>query len=182
MYDFEDTLYDGQFDDSQIDKHELVDISESSLDDFDWFISPQEARGALNQVKASAESYNTDITRAATAGKISPSELEDWRGWYSAFSKYYVAVSDSTFGWRLIDSAGVMERAERFATDLGMWRQRFVHWTNERTTTATPTLARLTAQSGWGTWSIGLAVFGGIAALSLASRIVDIIDQGSKRY
>lgn len=103
---------------------ELGDILSRNI----W-VSPFDAKEALDTVHASAMSLDVDMRQAAQAGKLPPAELAEWQKWLKGFVDYYNSRVNSFAMWRLLDSKAVLTDAERLASDLTMWRQRFLHFT-----------------------------------------------------
>ena len=91
-----------------------------------FFITPGDARLALQRVGAAAKSLNTDMQ--AAAGTLPPGELSAWNQWYADFVSRYGELTGSLFDWRLIDSKGALEWAESNASDLSEWRSRYMHF------------------------------------------------------
>ena len=139
------------------------------LDD-DWFITPTDAREALEAVQKSAFSLNLDMQRAGAAGKLPPVELGEWNKWYSKWKEYYAETHGGGFlDWRLWNSTGVLAEAEQVATDLGAWRARYHHFTGQGATTGAPVRAKPGEHgSTWSTVVWGLTAVG---SLLLVSRV-----------
>lgn len=112
---------------------ELSDILSS-----DFWISPLEAKDALDAVRRSVYSLNLDMQTAAEAGTLPPNELVQWRNWAKDFDAYYQTHTQSFADWRLLRSTKVLAEAEQMATDLGAWRKRYEHFVQKRPTTAGP--------------------------------------------
>ena len=104
----------------------------------DFWISPSDAKAALDEVRKSVVSFDQDMKTALAAGRIDPAEVAQWDRWRGQFADYYRRVTESFMGWRLVDSTGVLTEAERMATDLGAWRARFQAKTKTAPTTAAP--------------------------------------------
>ncbi len=134
----------------------------------DFFITPQDAREALEAVQKSAFSLNVDMQRAGAAGKLPPVELAEWSGWYVKFTEYYQETHGGGFlDWRLWNSTGVLAEAEQMATDLGAWRARYRHFTGQSATTAAPVRKKPGDHgSTWSTVVWGLTAVGGLLLVS----------------
>lgn len=117
-------------------RHEGSELGDVLSDDF-W-ISPTDAREALDMVRRSAMAFNEDMKAGHAAGKVPPLEFVEWQKWLRQFDQYYRDRTDSFLGWRLLDSTGVLSEAEALATDLGAWRDRYEHYAGQRPATPPP--------------------------------------------
>ena len=157
---------------------ELQPLSDDDLEDVlseDFWISPREARDALDAVRRSVQSFDTDMRNAAAAGTIPAIEASEWAKWKRQFDEYYTKTVESFMGWRLLDSTGVLFEAERMATDLGAWRDRFTHFTNQKPAAGAPVRTHVGPTAGpWKGVLTGLALVG---AMGLAWRIYKDVTQ-----
>lgn len=135
----------------------------------DFWISPTDAREALDAVRRSVQSFDTDMRNAAAAGTIPPTEASEWAKWRRQFQEYYDKTVGSFGGWRLLDSTGVLFEAERMATDLGAWRDRYQHFTSQRP--ASPAPVRTHAGNTQGPWQGILTALAWVGGVGLAWRI-----------
>lgn len=135
----------------------------------DFWISPSDAKAALDEVRKSVVSFDTDMKAALAAGKIPPAEAAQWDKWRRQFASYYNRITDSFMGWRLVDSTGVLTEAERMATDLGAWRARFQAKTKTAPTTAAPVRTHVGPTQG--PLSSILTALATVGAVGLAWRI-----------
>lgn len=104
----------------------------------DFWISPSDAREALQVVQSSALSFDLDMKKAFSQGKVTQNEFSQWQKWKREFDEYYASVTDSFLGWRLINSTGVLAEAERMVADLDAWRTRYHTFTKEDPTIPGP--------------------------------------------
>jgi len=146
------------------DGYELGDILSE-----DFWISPDDARAALNEVRKSVVSFNQDVQNALAAGRIPPSEASEWAKWKRQFDAYYRRINESWMGWRLVDSTGVLTESERMATDLGAWRARYQAKTKQAPTTSAPVRTHVGPTQG--PLSSILTALATVGAVGLAWRI-----------
>lgn len=135
----------------------------------DFWISPRDAKEALDAVRRSVNSLNTDMVQATAAGTLPAGEAAEWAKWRRQFEQYYANTVNSFLGWRLLDSTGVLYEAERLATDLNAWRDRFTHFTSQRP--GSPSPVRTHAGTAQGPWSALLTGVAAVGAVALAWRI-----------
>lgn len=135
----------------------------------DFWISPNDAKEALAEVRKSVVSFDADMRNALAANTIPPTEAAEWARWKRQFDAYYRKITESFMGWRLADSTGVLLEAERMANDLGAWRQRFRALAKVEPTTPAPVRTHAGPTQGpVSSILTGLAVVG---AVGLAWRI-----------
>lgn len=130
------------------------------------YISPDDAREAMLEVRKSAFSLNRDFT---SSGKLPVDERDAWKKWYADFNEYYDGLVDSFAGWKFVDSSGVLQEAERLASDLGAWRSRYMHITGDKP--ATPAPVRLHVGGAMGGLSMFLKAAAVLGAVMLARNI-----------
>lgn len=135
----------------------------------DYWISPSDAREALDAVRRSVQSFDTDMRNAMAAGTIPPTESSEWAKWRRQFDEYYDSIAGSFAGWRLLDSTGVLFEAEKMATDLNAWRSRFTALTRQPTTAPGP--VRTHVGKTQGPWSATLTALAAVGVVGLAWRI-----------
>lgn len=135
----------------------------------DFWISPTDAKEALDAVLKSAQSLDMDMRNAVAGGSLPAAEGAEWAKWYRQLQAYYRTVTESFLGWRLVDSTGVLHHAEMMATDLGMWRQRFEAIAKTAPTTAPP--VRTHAGPVQGPMSAVLTGLAAVGAVGLIWRI-----------
>lgn len=146
---------------------EQDDLGEILSEDF-W-ISPSDAKQALDEVRKSVVSFNADMQNALANNTIPPTEAAEWARWKRQFDQYYSRITGSFMGWRLADSTGVLTEAERMANDLGAWRQRFRALAKVDPTTPAP--VRTHAGPTQGPMSSILTGLAFVGAVGLAWRI-----------
>ena len=135
----------------------------------DFWISPMDAKRALDEVRKSVVSFNLDVQRALAQGAVPPAEASEWATWKRQFDAYYRKVTESALGWRLVDSTGVLRESERMANDLGAWRARFRAITKTAPTTAPPVRTHVGPTQG--PMSSILTALATVGAVGLAWRI-----------
>lgn len=151
---------------------------DSSLEDIlseDFWISPSDAKKALDEVRKSVVSFDADMKTALATGTIDAAEAAQWDTWRRQFANYYRSVTESFMGWRLVDSTGVLTEAERMATDLGAWRARFQAKTKTAPTTAPPVRTHVGPTQG--PMSSILTALATVGAVGLAWRIYKDVAQ-----
>lgn len=141
----------------------------------DYWISPHDAREALDAVRRSVQSFDTDMRNAAAAGSVPAIESSEWAKWKRQFDAYYDKTVNSFMGWRLADSTGVLFEAERMATDLGAWRDRFTHFTGQKPAAGAPVRTHVGPSAG--PWSSVLTALAVVGAVGLAWRIYKDVTQ-----
>jgi len=104
----------------------------------DFWISPSDAKRALDEVRKSVVSLDLDMQREAAAGTIPQIEFNEWTRWRTTFDNYYQSHTTSFLGWRLLDSTSVLSQAEQYANDLNAWRARFASLVGRGPTTKGP--------------------------------------------
>lgn len=133
----------------------------------DFWISPLEAKDALDAVRRSVVSLDLDMQQAAQAGSIPADELAEWNAWKEQFDSYYNKHTQSFAGWRLLHATAVLEEAERMATDLGAWRQRYEFFAKRAPTTPAPVRTYAGDKSDPVSTAIAaVAVIGGVMVLA----------------
>ena len=120
----------------RIQRQEQSELSDILSTDF-W-ISPLEAKDALDAVRRSVVSLDIDMQRAFAEGKLPPDEIAEWNRYKRQFDNYYTTHTTSFADWRLLRSTAVLAEAEQQATDLGAWRQRYEHFAKVSPTTPSP--------------------------------------------
>ncbi len=130
------------------------------------FITPDDAREAMLEVRKSAFSLNRDFVGSK---KLPVDEAAAWRKWYADFNEYYDSLADSFAGWKFVDSSGVLQEAERLTSDLGAWRGRYQHITGDKP--ATPAPVRLNMGPSMGGLSLFLKAAAALGAVMLARNI-----------
>jgi len=135
----------------------------------DFWVSPNDAKEALAEVRKSVVSFDADMRNALANQTIPPTEATEWARWKRQFDAYYAKVNESFLGWRLLDSTGVLLEAERMANDLGAWRQRFLALA--KTAPTTPGPVRTHVGPVQGPMSSILTALATVGAVGLAWRI-----------
>jgi len=130
------------------------------------FISPDDAREAMLEVRKSAFSLDQDYSSNKS---VPVDERVAWQKWYRDFNTYYDGLVESFGGWKFIDSTGVLEEAERLTADLGAWRLRYLHFTGAKP--ATPAPVRLRQGPAYSGLSMFLKAAAALGAVLLARNI-----------
>lgn len=138
----------------------------------DFWISPDDARQALLEVRKAASSLNQDMLNAKAANRMPEREMAAWSTWLQQFNQYADSVLDSVLGWRLIDSSGVLSRAELLSADLNAWRNRYVAFMGAQP--LTKPVVNTTAGPGVGPGQIVKYAAIGIGVLFVASIYRDL--------
>lgn len=147
-------------------RSDVVPLEDTLTDDF--FITPGDARRAIQQVIAAARSMNTDMLKAGDT--IPPAEMDAWVEWYTQFRAQAAKLTDSFFDWRLLDSKGALEWAESHASDLGEWRRRYEHFAGQKPVAGA--VRRADTLPGSGAFGDaaglirGIALLGGVALMA----------------
>lgn len=125
------------------DEPQVLDFEDMLADDFDslegFVVMPSEIRDVLNRVKRGADSLARDIA-AAPADQIPASERAAFQTWYQDFNATYETLTTSWLNWRL-GFASAMDTAERNLAELGEWRARFTHFTQQQPSGPDPSAA-----------------------------------------
>lgn len=135
----------------------------------DFWISGDDALDALDLVKKSAENFDRDMRTAAPTGKIPAVDQAEWAKWKRQFDEYYKSVSSSFLNWRLLNATGILYEAERMATDISIWTERFRYYTGTNPSTVPP--VRTHAGDTASTLPVILTIVGTIGVIGFAHQL-----------